>query len=173
MTEPADPISLQIEDAIVARLRTIKRSAGFHTNAGDNAEVGPIHWTDQTEVAVAVEFDGEQIQTSALGRNTGNPQASEYHHVRMTFKIVGTIRAVPEDDDDRRRGRRLNKLLADIKRAVFTKTPYFPNESKTKGWPTYAGAQKAAKQDGQAYEQIVVTGTTDYTEAIGDASNVD
>jgi hypothetical protein len=164
MTTPALPRGLLVEQKILERLRTIKRSAGFFTDMGDNADLGPIH-RPNADVSVAVEFVDERPQGS-----TGNPQVHDKHLILRAFKIRAQIKF---KDEDTPRGELMNKALADIKRAVFNMVPFVPTDAKTLGWPTYTGAQLEPRVDGNQYEAVSATGTTTYTEAIGEPENAD
>lgn len=161
-----DPRGLLVVQAVLSRLQRISIDAGYFTNAGVTAAIGPVERAN-LDVSVAVEFSAEAPQTDSTGKASGNPQTSTRFIIQRTFSIVGQIKSAPDNS----KGVELEYLLADIKRAVFDGTAFDPASRLTLGWPTYTSATLAPRADGNEFESVVVTGTTTYTEAIGDPSN--
>ena len=161
-----DPRGLLVVQAVLTRLQRIKTADGYFTDAGETAEIGPVERANLS-VSVAVQFASETPQPDKQGNNTGNPQVANSYLMQRSFTIVGQIKTKPDET----KGIELEYLLADIKRAVFDGKAFDATQRLTLGWPTYTGASLAPRELGNEFESVSVTGTTTYTEAIGDPSN--
>jgi hypothetical protein len=154
------PLGLAALEALRARLRAIRKDDQYNTDAGKNVYLGPVSLSgDGIDEAVVLEFGDETAQgDSGSGAHTSIT-------IQRTFTVTGVVRADPKCE----KGEALERILADIKRAVFRKDArYLDMNGKRFSGLAYQSAKIVQRADGNEFEGVEVTGTVTYQEGYGD-----
>jgi hypothetical protein len=141
-------------DAIAERLRAIKVADGFNTDAGERVYLGP-YWPSSGVDAVVATFSQEQVQGDSGARRGGSYQ------LQRQFSVTGLIKS----ETNTPKGSDLERLLADVKRALFILEPLADRQF---GPLLYVQTQMNPRVAGNEYESFDLTCALNYMEAYGD-----
>jgi hypothetical protein len=154
-----DPIGLTALLSLKTRLSAISTSADYNTDAGEHVYLGPVSVGGGIDVAVVVQFVTETVQGA-----TGNGSYRSFTLSR-DFTVSGLIRSDPASD----KGEALERLLADIKRALFIyEKPGLELNGKPFAVLSYDSSRLLPRADGNEFETIELTGSLLYNEGFGD-----
>lgn len=156
----ATPLGLAALNALRVRLRSIRKADQYNTDAGRNVYLGPVSLSgDDLDEAVVLEFGDETTQG-----DTGSGAHTSLS-IQRTFTVTGVVRADPKCE----KGEALERILADIKRAVFRKDArYLDVDGKRFSGLAYQSAKIVQRADGNEFEGVEVTGAVTYQEGYGD-----
>ena len=150
----ANPLSIDLAEVLLQRLRRISKADGYNTDAGQHVYFGPYSASGLAR-AIVLQASEERVQSGGSNNRSFTLQ--------RTLKVSGFIKADPKCE----KGRDLEYLLADTKRALFLWQP--PENLRTVGTAmTYVSTDLAPRKDGNEFESFDITFTLTYQEAHGD-----
>ena len=158
MTDETLSLSERVIDAILCRLREVRKASGYRTDAGLRV-LHSVAVNDESQLPCFVVWEsGEEIEA---GTGSGGHESMT---VTITVDVYGIVEANKEQT-----GRMLQRLKADAKKALLRDRGGI-NGSDGKGFASlaYEGSTPEPRQSGSATELVTLRFRVKFKEAYGD-----
>lgn len=162
----SDPVALRAIDAVAVRLLAISGVGAYHTNIAARAYVERDTLDPEDLPCVVVRAPEETAETVTGGKQPSG--ASDGMMITQEISVEGFVPAEQVDT-----GRALQKLKADIKRAVLiARGPPLTDADGVIGVIAYVGSSVIYRKDGSQAESVQCRFQAIYTERFGDPAAI-
>lgn len=157
MTDETLSLSERVIEAILCRLREVRKANGYRTDAGLRV-FDSVRSVAPNDLPCFVVWEGNE---SAQGDTGSGSSAS------MTLDLTVTIEAHTKCDQDDT-GKTLRAMKADAKKALLTPMGALRSSGVKVAAVAYSGAQPSPREDGDMAETVQITIVVTYPEGYGD-----